>query len=201
MNPFWNLPENWSSWHFNKVSTLTGAFSDVMQRDIRRTFFFYTSAQQKGSLFLDIRGTGESIVSTFMLFWRISINGPLNEPLLYSSWLSWRIWRRGRTKVRWSAVQRTGTKRPLWRVQMHSCQIHKRRAIFRLMAIHASGKPQHSANLDFNESKASPLDLQRAAPLSYSHLAHALLGDLQYWSCMKSSVLCTKLNLMGLQLV
>lgn len=110
----------------------------------------------------------------FMLFWRISIN----DPLLYSSWLIWRILWRGRTKARWSAVQRTGTKRPLWRFQMHSCQIHKRRAIFRLMAINTSSQPQHSANLDFNESKASPFALQRAAPLSYSHLAPALLGDI-----------------------
>lgn len=165
-----------------------------MQHAIRRTGFFYTSAKQKSSLFLDIRGTREPIVSTFMLFRRININDPLNEALLYSSWLSWRILWRGRTKVRWSAVQRTGTKRPLWRFQMHSCQIDKRRAIFRLMAINTSGKPQHSANLDFNESKASHFDLQRAAPLSYSHLAHALLGELL-------SLHELKLNIMGLQLV
>lgn len=185
MNPFWNLPESRSSWHFNKVSTLTEIFSDVMQRDIRRTGFFYISVLQKSSFFLDIRGTREPIVSTFMLFWRISINDPLNEPLLYSSWLSWRIL--CRTKVRWSAVQRTGTKRLLWRFQMHSCQIRKRRAIFRLMAINTSGKPQHSANLDFNESKASPFDLQRAAPLSYSHLAHALLGDVVAWTAVRNA--------------
>lgn len=133
----------------------------------KKVLYFWTSGQ-----------TREPIVSTFMLIWRISINDPLNEPLLYSSWLIWRILWRGRTKVRWSAVQRTGTKRPLWRFQMHSCQIHKRRAIFRLIAINTSGKPQHSANLDFNESKASPFALQRAAPLSYSHLAHAWLGDI-----------------------
>lgn len=33
--------------------------------------------------------TREHIVSPSSLFWRISSNDPLNEPLLYSSWLSW----------------------------------------------------------------------------------------------------------------
>lgn len=35
------------------------------------------------------RRTREHIVSPSSLFWRISTNDPLNEPLLYSSWLSW----------------------------------------------------------------------------------------------------------------
>lgn len=37
--------------------------------------------------------------------------------------------------------------------QTHSCQIHKRCAIFRLMAINTSSKPQHPTNLYFHESK------------------------------------------------
>lgn len=67
--------------------------------DISRTGFFYTSAQQKRSLFMDIRGTGETIVSTLTLFWRISINDPLNEPLLYLLWLSWRKLWRGKSEM------------------------------------------------------------------------------------------------------
>lgn len=55
----------------------------------------------------------------------------------------------------------------------------KRCAIFRLMAINTSGNPQHCANLDFNESKVFPFFTQKAAPLSYPRLAHALLSDLQ----------------------
>lgn len=73
----------------------------------------------------------------------------------------------------------------------------KRCAIFRWMANNTSGNPQHSANLDFNKSKVFPFFFtQKAAPLSYSHLAHALLSDLQ--QCIMHRV---KLDIMGLLLV
>lgn len=141
------------------------------------------------SLFLDIRGTTEPIVSSFTLFWRISINDPLNEPLLYSSWLSWRILWRDRTKAKRPGVQRTGTKRLLWRFQIHSCQIHKRRAIFRLMAINTSGKPQHSANLDFNESKVFSFFTCRQQPLFLTLTWHMHRSVIYYCIAARTAVL------------
>lgn len=62
----------------------------------------------------------------------------------------------------------------------------KRCAIFRLMAINTSGNPQHSANLDFNESKVFPFFTLRKQLLFLTLAWH------MHCSVIYSSALCTE---------
>lgn len=133
--PLRTLCKNNVSCHFHKPFIFNQLFIHAIQCDISGTgFFLYICGFYSWTESEDYRAHFFS----FLLFWRISTNDPLNEPFTVLIMVKLGEKYRGRMdgrNVKCQGVQRTETKRPLWGFQTHSCQIHKRCAIFRLMAI------------------------------------------------------------------
>lgn len=79
-------------------------------------------------------------------------------------------------------------------LQTHSCQIHKRCAIFRLMAINTSSKLQHSSNLYFHESSFFSLSLSlhfSCREQLFHSLSFGTCGIAQWFSiAAPTAVLC-----------
>lgn len=169
----------------------------VPQRGVSSPGLFYTPAE-KIRFYSDGQETRERILSASSLFWGISTNEPLNEHLLYSSRLSWgKNIEEEQKECKMARGSKDWNKKSTMSLQTHSCQIHKRCAIFRLMAINTSSELQHSSNLYFHESSffsslsLPPLFLQRTA-LSLTLLWHMRHCSVIQHSCTNSCALCTK---------